>query len=196
MIGNSSTKKPFFAWKVLRNIQTITKNNYRVHIEKKRNKSGNWKWKWKVWAETTPSSTSDGCRANQNWFFGGETNSAPWRKVKSPRDFKFFIPSKELLTKKLSDDVEALKNQEKHRLSELSKYNSANAIDKLTAKIEKSENESNDILVENMINAQDAVDCMAEETTKLLNAEIEERLRQIKLIDEQIQSFQINWFII
>merc|ERR1711990_151346 len=91
-----------------------------------------------------------------------------------------------------SDDVEALKNQEKQRLSELSKYNSANAIDKLTAKIEKSENESNDILVENMINAQDAVDCMAEETTKLLNAEIEERLRQIKLIDEQIQNFQIN----
>ena len=89
-----------------------------------------------------------------------------------------------------------MKNQEKQRLSELSKYNSANAIDKLTAKIEKSENESNDILVENMINAQDAVDCMAEETTKLLNAEIEERLRQIKLIDEQIQSFQINWFII
>ena len=118
------------------------------------------------------------------------------KKGKKPWDFNFFIPSKQLLTKNLSDDVEALKNQEKQRLSELSKYNSANAIDKLTAKIEKSENESNDILVENMINAQDAVDCMAEETTKLLNAEIEERLRQIKLIDEQIQSFQINWFII
>ena len=88
MIGNSSTKKPFFAWKVLRNLQTITKNNYRVYIKKKRNKGGNWKWKWKVWAETTPSSTSDGCWANQNWFSGGETKSALWRKVRSPENVK------------------------------------------------------------------------------------------------------------
>jgi len=86
-----------------------------------------------------------------------------------------------------SDDVEALKNQEKQRLSELSKYNKANDIGKLTAKIEDLENESNNILVENLINAQDAVDSMAEETSKLLNAQIEERLQQIKLIDDQIQ---------
>jgi len=80
-----------------------------------------------------------------------------------------------------------LKNQEKQRLSELSKYNRANDICKLTAKIEDLENESNNILVENLINAQDAVDSMAEETSKLLNAQIEERLQQIKLIEEQIQ---------
>ena len=83
--------------------------------------------------------------------------------------------------------MEALKNQEKQRLSELSKYNKANDIGKLTAKIEDLENESNNILVENLINAQDAVDSMAEETSKLLNAQIEERLQQIKLIDDQIQ---------
>ena len=87
-----------------------------------------------------------------------------------------------------------MKNQEKQRLSELLKYNKTNDIGKLTAKIEDLENESNNILVENLINAQDAVDSMAEETSKLLNAQIEERLQQIKLIEEQIQ--KSKWFII
>jgi len=91
-----------------------------------------------------------------------------------------------------SDDIEALKNEEQDRLSEISKYNQENSIDKLTAKIEKLENDSNNILVENLITAQDEVDFMADETAKLLNAQIEERLQQIKLIDEQISNSPIN----
>ena len=87
-----------------------------------------------------------------------------------------------------SDDIEALKNHEKLRLSEISKYNVENSIDKMTAKIEKLEEESNDILVQNMINAQDEVDFMDEETTKLLKLQIEERLQQTKSVEEQINN--------
>ena len=81
-----------------------------------------------------------------------------------------------------------MKNQEKLRLSEISKYNIENSIDKMTAKIEKLEEESNDILVQNMINAQDEVDFMDEETTKLLKLQIEERLQQTKSVEEQINN--------
>ena len=67
-------------------------------------------------------------------------------------------------------------NQEKSRLADLSQYNNENNIEKLIAKIEKNENESNEILIDNLIKAQDEVDFMAEETTKILNLQIEEKL--------------------
>jgi len=84
-----------------------------------------------------------------------------------------------------SDEVEALKNQEKSRLADLTQYNNENNIEKLESKIQKFEDEANNTLVENMIKAQDEVDFMAEETTKLLNLQIEEKLRQIQKIEEQ-----------
>ena len=96
----------------------------------------------------------------------------------------------------LSDDIEELKKHEKLRLSEISKYNVENSIDKLTAKIKEMEDESNDILVQNMINAQDEVDFMAEETTNFLKLLIEERLQQTKLIEEQINNLPTNWSFI
>ena len=76
-------------------------------------------------------------------------------------------------------------NQEKSRLADLSQYNNENNIEKLVAKIEKNENESNEILIDNLIKAQDEVDFMAEETTKILNLQIEEKLQQIQIIEEQ-----------
>ena len=76
-------------------------------------------------------------------------------------------------------------NQEKSRLADLSQYNNENNIEKLVAKIEKTENESNEILIDNLIKAQDEVDFMAEETTKILNLHIEEKLQQIQIIEEQ-----------
>ena len=76
-------------------------------------------------------------------------------------------------------------NQEKSRLADLSQYNNENNIEKLVAKIEKNENESNEILIDNLIKAQDEVDFMAEETTKILNLHIEEKLQQIQIIEEQ-----------
>ena len=76
-------------------------------------------------------------------------------------------------------------NQEKSRLAELSQYNNENNIDKLVATIEKDENESNEILIDNLIKAQDEVDFMAEETTKILNLQIEEKLRQIQAVEKQ-----------
>ena len=76
-------------------------------------------------------------------------------------------------------------NQEKSRLADLSQYNNENNIEKLVAKIEKNENESNEILIDNLIKAQDEVDFMAEETTKILNLQIEEKLQQIQTIEEQ-----------
>ena len=76
-------------------------------------------------------------------------------------------------------------NQEKSRLADLSQYNNENNIEKLVAKIEKTENESNEILIDNLIKAQDEVDFMAEETTKILNLQIEEKLQQIQIIEEQ-----------
>ena len=76
-------------------------------------------------------------------------------------------------------------NQEKSRLADLSQYNNENNIEKLIAKIEKNENESNEILIDNLIKAQDEVDFMAEETTKILNLQIEEKLQQIQIIEEQ-----------
>merc|ERR1719447_1206963 len=84
-----------------------------------------------------------------------------------------------------SDEIEALMNQEKSRLADLSQYNNENNIDKLVAKIEKNENESNEILIDNLIKAQDEVDFMAEETTKILNLQIEEKLQQIQKIEKQ-----------
>ena len=77
-------------------------------------------------------------------------------------------------------------NQEKSRLADLSQYNNENNIDKLVATIEKDENESNEILIDNLIKAQDEVDFMAEETTKILNLQIEEKLRQIQAVEKQI----------
>ena len=77
-------------------------------------------------------------------------------------------------------------NQEKSRLADLSQYNNENNIEKLVAKIEKNENESNEILIDNLIKAQDEVDFMAEETTKILNLQIEEKLRQIQAVEKQI----------
>ena len=76
-------------------------------------------------------------------------------------------------------------NQEKSRLADLSQYNNENNIDKLVATIEKDENESNEILIDNLIKAQDEVDFMAEETTKILNLQIEEKLRQIRAVEKQ-----------
>ena len=76
-------------------------------------------------------------------------------------------------------------NQEKSRLADLSQYNNENNIEKLVAKIEKNENESNEILIDNLIKAQDEVDFMAEETTKILNLQIEEKLQQIQIIEDQ-----------
>ena len=76
-------------------------------------------------------------------------------------------------------------NQEKSRLADLSQYNNENNIDKLVATIEKDENESNEILIDNLIKAQDEVDFMAEETTKILNLQIEEKLRQIQAVEKQ-----------
>ena len=90
-----------------------------------------------------------------------------------------------LFTGYSSDEVEALKNQEKSRLADLTQYNVENNIEKLESKIQKFEDEANNTLVENMIKAQDEVDFMAEETTKLLNLQIEEKLRQIQKIEEQ-----------
>ena len=90
-----------------------------------------------------------------------------------------------LFTGYSSDEVEALKNQEKSRLADLTQYNNENNIEKLESKIQKFEDEANNTLVENMIKAQDEVDFMAEETTKLLNLQIEEKLRQIQKIEEQ-----------
>jgi len=84
-----------------------------------------------------------------------------------------------------SDEIEALMNQEKSRLADLSQYNNENNIDKLVATIEKDENESNEILIDNLIKAQDEVDFMAEETTKILNLQIEEKLRQIQAVEKQ-----------
>ena len=66
----------------------------------------------------------------------------------------------------------------------------------MTAKIEKLEEESNDILVQNMINAQDEVDFMDEETTKLLKLQIEERLQQTKSVEEQINNLPTIWSLI
>ena len=76
-------------------------------------------------------------------------------------------------------------NQEKSRLADLSQYNNENNIDKLVATIEKDENESNEILIDNLIKAQDEVDFMAEETAKILNLQIEEKLRQIQAVEKQ-----------
>ena len=89
------------------------------------------------------------------------------------------------VTGKLSDEIEALKTDEKSRLADLTVYNSQNNIEKLVAMIEKVENESNEILIDNLIKAQDEIDFMAEETTKLLNLQIEEKLQQIQKVEEQ-----------
>ena len=70
-------------------------------------------------------------------------------------------------------------------MADLTQYNNENNIEKLESKIQKFEDEANNTLVENMIKAQDEVDFMAEETTKLLNLQIEEKLRQIQKIEEQ-----------
>ena len=70
-------------------------------------------------------------------------------------------------------------------MADLTQYNNENNIEKLESKIQKFEDEANNTLVENMIKAQDEVDFMAEETTKLLNLLIEEKLRQIQKIEEQ-----------
>ena len=43
----------------------------------------------------------------------------------------------------------------------------------------KTENKSNEIIIDNLIKAQDEVDFMAEETTKILNLQIEEKLQKI-----------------
>ena len=88
-------------------------------------------------------------------------------------------------------------NQEKSRLADLSQYNNENNIDKLVATIEKDENESNEILIDNLIKAQDEVDFMAEETTKILNLQIEEKLRQIQAVEKQTSQLpNSKWFII
>jgi len=76
-------------------------------------------------------------------------------------------------------------NENKKRLVDLSQYNNENNIEKLVAKIEKTENESNEIIIDNLIKAQDEVDFMAEETTKMLNLQIEEKLQQIRKVEEQ-----------
>ena len=76
-------------------------------------------------------------------------------------------------------------NEDKKRVADLSQYNNENNIEKLVAKIEKTENESNEIIIDNLIKAQDEVDFMAEETTKMLNLQIEEKLQQIRKIEEQ-----------
>ena len=76
-------------------------------------------------------------------------------------------------------------NEDKKRVADLSQYNSENNIEKLVAKIEKTENESNEIIIDNLIKAQDEVDFMAEETTKMLNLQIEEKLQQIRKVEEQ-----------
>lgn len=91
-----------------------------------------------------------------------------------------------------SDEIEALKNQEKSRHTDLSQYNYENNIDELVSKIEKNENESNEILIDNLIKAQDEVDFMSEETTKLLKLKIEEKLQQIQKIEEQ--TLQLPYF--
>ena len=77
-------------------------------------------------------------------------------------------------------------NENKKRVADLSQYNNENNIEKLVAKIEKTENESNEIIIDNLIKAQDEVDFMAEETTKMLNLQIEEKLQQIRKVEEQI----------
>ena len=76
-------------------------------------------------------------------------------------------------------------NEDKKRLADLSQYNIENNIEKLVAKIEKTENESNEIIIDNLIKAQDEVDFMAAETTKMLNLQIEEKLQQIRKVEEQ-----------
>ena len=76
-------------------------------------------------------------------------------------------------------------NEDKKRLADLSQYNNENNIEKLVAKIEKTENESNETIIDNLIKAQDEVDFMAEETTKMLNLQIEEKLQQIRKVEEQ-----------
>ena len=76
-------------------------------------------------------------------------------------------------------------NEDKKRVADLSQYNNENNIEKLVAKIEKTENESNEIIIDNLIKAQDEVDFMAEETTKMLNLQIEEKLQQIRKVEEQ-----------
>ena len=58
-------------------------------------------------------------------------------------------------------------NEDKKRVADLSQYNNENNIEKLVAKIEKTENESNEIIIDNLIKAQDEVDFMAEKTTKI-----------------------------
>ena len=84
-----------------------------------------------------------------------------------------------------SDEIEALMNEDKKRVADLSQYNNENNIEKLVAKIEKTENESNETIIDNLIKAQDEVDFMAEETTKMLNLQIEEKLQQIRKVEEQ-----------
>ena len=76
-------------------------------------------------------------------------------------------------------------NEDKKRVADLSQYNNENNIEKLVAKIEKTENESNEIIIDNLIKAQDEVDFMAEEATKMLNLQIEEKLQQIRKVEEQ-----------
>ena len=90
-----------------------------------------------------------------------------------------------LLLEKLSDEIEALKIEEKSRLADLTQYNNQNNLEKLVAMIEKVENESNEILIDNLIKAQDEVDFMSEETTKLLNLQIEKKLQQIQKVEKQ-----------
>ena len=90
-----------------------------------------------------------------------------------------------LLLEKLSDEIEALKIEEKSRLADLTQYNNQNNLEKLIAMIEKVENESNEILIDNLIKAQDEVDFMSEETTKLLNLQIEKKLQQIQKVEKQ-----------
>merc|ERR1712183_22762 len=75
-----------------------------------------------------------------------------------------------------SEQIESIKTQEKSKLSELSKYNAEMAIDKLVENIHKLEEESNDLLIDNLIKAQDEVEFMAEEASKLLNSQIQLRL--------------------
>jgi len=85
-----------------------------------------------------------------------------------------------------SEELETLKNEERAGLAELTKYNADNALDKIQAKIEKAEQESHEILIDNLIKCQDEVIFMDEEMTKLLNSQIEERLQQIKIVENQI----------
>ena len=67
----------------------------------------------------------------------------------------------------------------------MTQYNNQNNLEKLVAMIEKVENESNEILIDNLIKAQDEVDFMSEETTKLLNLQIEKKLQQIQKVEQQ-----------